>query len=95
VTGLQGEANIFGLWGNLLKQQSDHLLDARGGFVPVTLLVIRRALREMKPGEMMEILVDDPETREDLFKTMSTSLYELIDIKEDHLFSRIFLRKNI
>jgi tRNA 2-thiouridine synthesizing protein A len=78
-----------------LEYQSDHLLDARGGFVPVTLLVIRRALREMKPGEMMEILVDDPDTRKDLFKTVPTSLYELIDIKEDPLFCRIFLRKNI
>jgi TusA-related sulfurtransferase len=76
-----------------LEQQSAHLLDTRGGFVPVTLLVIRRALREMKRGEMMEILVDDPDTREDLFKTLSASLYELIDIKEDRLFCRIFLRK--
>ena len=49
----------------------------------------------MKRGEMMEILVDDPDTREDLFKTVPASLYELIDIKEDRLFCRIFLRKNI
>jgi TusA-related sulfurtransferase len=78
-----------------LEHQSDHLLDTRGGFVPVTLLVIKRALREMKRGEMMEILVDDPDTRADLFKTVPASLYELIDIKEDRLFCRIFLRKNI
>jgi TusA-related sulfurtransferase len=78
-----------------LEHQSDHLLDVRGGFAPVTLLVIRRALREMKPGEMMEILVDDPDTGEDLVKTISTSLYELIDFKEDHFFCRIFLRKSV
>jgi len=60
-----------------LQSVVDHILDLRGMIVPVTLLNISQALREIKPGETVEIIGSDPETKRDLFKILRTFPYEL------------------
>jgi TusA-related sulfurtransferase len=76
-----------------LKQRTDYLIDARSAIEPITLLKMRQTFREMKGGESMEVLVGDPDTRQDIFRLLPDSLYELIEIKEDISFCRIFLKK--
>ena len=71
----------------------DHILDLRGMIVPVTLLNISQALREIKPGETVEIIGNDPETKRDLFKILRTFPYELLNINDDENPYRIRLRK--
>jgi len=63
--------------------------------VPVTFLNITQALREIKPGETVEIIGSDPETKRDLFKILRTFSYELLNIKDndENTVYRVRLRK--
>jgi len=65
-----------------LKPKADHFLDLRGAISPISLLKVTQAFREMKPNEILEILVGDPDTRKDLFKVLPDFSYELIIIEE-------------
>ena len=76
-----------------LRPHMDHLLDIRGAIIPFTLLKITQAFRELRAGETIEILVGDPDTRDDLFKVLPASLYELIGVENEASFYRILLRK--
>jgi TusA-related sulfurtransferase len=78
-----------------LKKGADYLLDVRGAIVPIALLKVCQAFREMRTGETMEILVNDPDTRKDLFRVLPSSVCELLDTREEPSFSRFFLRKTI
>ena len=50
----------------------DHVLDLRGMIIPLTFLKITQGLRRIRPGETMEIMVSDPDTRRDFFKVLAT-----------------------
>ena len=76
-----------------MQSKGDHILDLRGMIVPVTLLNISQALREIKPGETVEIVGSDPETKRDLFKILRTFSYELLNINDERTVYRVRLRK--
>ena len=71
----------------------DHILDLRGMIVPLTLLKITQALREIKPGETVEIVGNDPETKRDLFKILRTFSYELLNTHDENTVYRVRLKK--
>ena len=71
----------------------DHILDLRGLIVPVTLLNISQALREIKSGETVEIVGSDPETKRYLFKILSAFPYELLNVNDEKTVYRVRLRK--
>lgn len=65
-----------------MKPKADYFLDLRGAICPISLLKVTQAFREMKPNEILEILVRDPDTRKDLFKVLPDLSYELIIFEE-------------
>jgi len=76
-----------------LESVVGHILDLRGMIVPVTLLNISQALREIKSGETVEIVGNDPETKRDLFKILRAFPYEVLNINDEKTVYRIRLRK--
>ncbi|MDM8522103.1 sulfurtransferase TusA family protein [Desulfococcaceae bacterium HSG8] len=72
---------------------SVHHLDVRGAIVPITLLKVTGAFREIKPGEILEILGSDPDTRKELFQVLNAFRYQLMDIEEGKASYRIRLKK--
>lgn len=71
----------------------DHILDLRGMIVPMTLLNISNALREIKSGETVEIVASDPETKRDLFKILRAFPHELLNVSHEKTVYRVRLRK--
>ena len=71
----------------------DHILDLRGTIIPVSLLKITQALREIKSGEVVEIVGSDPETRRDLFKILRAFSYQLLNVHDEKTVYRVRLRK--
>ena len=71
----------------------DHILDLRGMIIPVTFLRITQAFREIKAGETIEIVGNDPESIRDLFKILQSFSYELLNINDDENPYRILFRK--
>ena len=76
-----------------MKQQTHHMLDSRVTIIPLTLLKASQAFREMKTGETIEILVSDPDAKEDLLKVLSAYHCELIKTEEEESFYRIVLKR--
>ncbi|MDM8549878.1 sulfurtransferase TusA family protein [Desulfobacterales bacterium HSG2] len=72
---------------------SVHHLDIRGAIVPITLLKVTGAFREIKPGEILEILGSDPDTRKELFQVLNAFHYQLMDVKDGKTSYRIRLKK--
>ena len=77
-----------------MEQYPDHHLDLRGVIIPLTLLKVTQAFRDMKQGETLEILSGDPETRKEIFQVLNASNFQLIGIKEESEFYCIQLRKD-
>ncbi len=72
---------------------SVHHLDIRGTIAPITFLKVIRAFRAISPGDILEILGADPDTRKDLFQVLNAFPYQLMDIKEKKASYRIRLKK--
>ena len=76
-----------------MQSAVDHIFDLRGMIIPVSLLKITQALREIKSGEVVEIVGSDPETRRDLFKILRAFSYELLNVDDEKTVYRVRLRK--
>ena len=76
-----------------LESKKNYVLDLRGIIAPVTFLKVTQLLRTMRPGETLEILGKDPDTRTQLSQVLHTFHYQLLDIKEEGSFYRIRLMK--
>jgi len=76
-----------------LAQDISHQLDLRGMIAPITLLKVTQAFRRLNPGEALEILGSDLQTRKDLFHVLEAPRYELVSSQDDKAFYRIVLRK--
>lgn len=76
-----------------MKQKCENSLDLRNTLIPFALLNATEAFRKLKNGETMEIVVGDRDTKGDLLKVLPASLYEVIEIKKEESWFRIFLRK--
>ena len=59
-----------------------HKLDLRGAIIPFSLLKVIQALKQMDPGETLEVHWSDPATPADLFKVLPDSTYEMIGFDE-------------
>jgi len=79
--------------GARLEQKKEHILDLRDVIAPVTFLKVTQELEALKPGEMLEILAKDPDTRQELFKVLKTFHYQLMGIEEESSFYRIRLMR--
>jgi len=71
----------------------DHILDLRGMIIPLTFLKITQGFRRIKPGETLEIMVSDPDTRRDFFKVLATFPYEVLNSNEGDNLYLVRLRK--
>ena len=71
----------------------DHVLALRGMIIPLTFLKITQGLRRIRPGETMEIMVSDPDTRRDFFKVLATFPYEVLNSNEGENLYLVRLRK--
>jgi TusA-related sulfurtransferase len=76
----------------------NYRLDFRGSITPITLLKLTQTVMEMAPDEIIEIQGSDPDTKQDLFRVLPASSYELVSIdvtenSESESLYRILLKK--
>ncbi|MEZ4527501.1 MAG: sulfurtransferase TusA family protein [Desulfobacterales bacterium] len=79
--------------GEFIMQKKIRSLDIRGLIAPITFLQVNDAFRQIRPGELLEILGDDADTRQDIFQVMNLFDYQTISIEEQETFFRICLKK--
>jgi tRNA 2-thiouridine synthesizing protein A len=69
--------------GSRSESKVDHFLDLRGMIIPLTLLKITQALRNIKVGETMDIVGTDPDTRRDFLTVLGTSPCEVLWVRDE------------
>ena len=75
------------------KQTPNRRLDLLGFFCPVPVHQTRKILKEMKEGELLEVLGDDPETLHDMPALCERISAELISIVEESGEYRFLIKK--
>ncbi len=60
-----------------------HVLDVKGLACPLPVLRAKKAMREVPPGEVLEVLATDPGTVEDFDAFCETTGHALLDWRED------------
>jgi tRNA 2-thiouridine synthesizing protein A len=71
----------------------DKRLDCLGLFCPMPILKVREALRAMLPGEVLEMLSDDPASDADMRTWSVRSKQDLIAVERDGAVFRFLVRK--
>jgi len=70
-----------------------HKFDLREAITPFAYLKVSQAFRDMEPGDILQVVGDDPKTREEIFKVLQTVNYTVVDTEENNNFYCICLRK--
>ncbi|MEM2123648.1 MAG: sulfurtransferase TusA family protein [Candidatus Bathyarchaeia archaeon] len=70
------------------------LLDCTGLYCPMPTIKVREALNQLKDGEILEVLADDPATEEDIPNLIKRLGQQLIKIeKEEGGVIRILIKR--
>jgi tRNA 2-thiouridine synthesizing protein A len=77
----------------LSKLNIDKIVDARGSACPGPLMATKKAIGEMKDGQIIEVLSSDPGTKRDVPKWAEKKGFQYLgDILEDGYF-RLYIKK--
>jgi len=68
-------------------------VDARGTACPGPLLAAKKAIGEINPGDIMEILSSDEGTKKDIPKWANKKGHEYLGTAEESGFFKIFMKK--
>ncbi len=71
----------------------DKRIDCLGLYCPMPILKIREAVRALDPGEVVEMLSDDPASEADMKAWSARSGHELLSIDRDGSVFRFVVRK--
>ena len=69
-------------------------LDVRGKVCPVPLLLTKRKLESMHSGEVLEVLSDFPQTRDNIQSLVESTGNETLKIEDERGTFRIVIRKS-
>jgi len=70
-----------------------HKFDLREAIIPFAFLKVTQAFRDMKPGDILQVMGDDPKTRREIFKVLQTVNYTVVDTEEDGNYYCICFKK--
>ena len=73
---------------------ADKVVDARGTACPWPLLAAKKAIGEIKSGEIMEILSADEGTKKDIPKWAKKKGHEYLGTVEESGYFKIYMKKN-
>jgi len=80
-----------------LTDKTDIVIDVRHFVSWFSLLKVTQVFREMKPYDILEVRGADTDTREDLFKVLPESTYQILTAgcEDDDGFLQFRIQKNV
>lgn len=75
--------------------KTDHAVDTLGLLCPMPIVKTAEKMKEMKPGEVLKIVSDDPGVKEDMPAWCKSTGNELVGIEESGGEFRVYVRKTI
>ena len=76
-----------------MKEKPDYIIDFRQSITPLSLLRMGQLVKQMKPHELLEIIVTDPDVRSDVLKIVPGCELVGIELNTEEDFCRIQLEK--
>jgi tRNA 2-thiouridine synthesizing protein A len=71
--------------------QSDVTLDTLGYFCPMPIIMTAKKIKELRPGQVLEVLSDDEGIKKDMPAWCETTGHEMLGLEEDGVAStRVF-----
>ncbi len=67
-------------------------LDTRGMACPMPIVKAKKAIEELNPGEVLEVIADDPGAREDFPAWCEQTGHILLEIKEEGDVIRVYIK---
>ncbi len=71
----------------------DRKIDCLGLFCPMPILKVRESMIRMTPGQVLEMLSDDPASEADMKSWTTRTGHELLAIERDGAVFRFLVRK--
>lgn len=68
-------------------------LDVKGKACPIPVVKTAKAMKELQPGDVLEVLATDPGVEPDMHAWTKQTGNELVSISEDSGVFRVLLRK--
>ena len=76
-----------------MKTKADRTLDCQGLFCPEPIFRTRMQLDEMKIGETLEVLADDPAAKSDIENLAKNLGQEILESTQEGNVARVILKK--
>ncbi len=73
--------------------KADKVVDARGTACPGPLLEAKRAMADLEPGQVLEVLSSDEGTNDDLPLWAENAGHEFLGVIEESGYWRLFVKK--
>ena len=73
--------------------EADHILDCIGLYCPMPIYNTAKKLKELKPGQVLEVLADDEGIKEDMPAWCKTTGNECLGIEEEKGQYKAYVRK--
>ncbi len=80
--------------GEINKIKADEVLDCVGLYCPMPIAHTARKMKEMGPGQVLEVLADDKGIKEDMPNWCKMTGNEFLGIEEEGGIYRAFVRKS-
>ncbi len=74
--------------------QANRVLDCVGLYCPEPVYKTRMELDEMKPGEVLEVLADDPAAEEDIRSLVKHLGHEILKVTKEGNVIHVLIRKS-
>lgn len=71
----------------------DEILDARGLFCPEPVMMLHQAVRQLQPGQTLQVLASDPSTQRDIPKFCTFLGHDLLQADEQDDEFHYWIRK--
>jgi len=68
-------------------------LDCVGLYCPEPVFRTRKMLDELKAGEVLEVLADDPSAKEDIPRLVRRLGYEMLSMEDEANYTRFLIKK--
>jgi tRNA 2-thiouridine synthesizing protein A len=75
------------------EMKADQTLDCMGFYCPIPIYKTAQKIKELKPGEVLEIVADDKGIKQDMPAWCRTTGNECLGIEEKDGEFRVFVRK--
>ncbi len=76
-----------------MKEKPDYFIDFRESITPLSLLRVGQLVKQMKPHELLEIIVTDSDVRSDVLKIVPGCELVGMELNKEEDFCRIQLEK--